>query len=50
MSNVVYNIQIHSSTAMVKSWTVTRKEKVGDGGDAFLQAAPIYIYIYIQRN
>jgi hypothetical protein len=53
MSNVLYNIQIHSSTAMVQSWAVLRKntkEKVGDGGDEFMQAATSYIFIYIQCN
>jgi uncharacterized membrane protein YecN with MAPEG domain len=55
MSDVDYNIQIYSSTAIVQSWAVIRKkkstkEKFGDGGDAFLQAAPSYIFIYIQCN
>ena len=50
MSNVVYNIQAHSSTAMAQSWAVIRKKKLqkkfGDGDDAFSQAAP-YLHIYL---
>jgi len=39
---------------MVQSWALIRKklqkEKDGDGGDAFSQAAPSDIIIYIQCN